>query len=186
MDKKSLRKMMGEKLQTLDRFRYEQMSYEIGKSLVDTEEWKEAKTVALTVSRFPEVDTWQLIRKGWDQSKRVVVPKCHAETKQMTFRQIHSFTNLEHSFFGLFEPKEHETDAVSKEEIDLVIVPGLLYNRAGYRVGFGGGYYDRFLKDYRGYTISLAFSFQLIDHLPHEEYDIPIGKMITEKEIIRT
>lgn len=86
----------------------------------------------------------------------------------------------------MFEPKEHETDAVSKEEIDLVIVPGLLYNRAGYRVGFGGGYYDRFLKDYRGYTISLAFSFQLIDHLPHEEYDIPVGKMITEKEIIRT
>lgn len=186
MDKKSLRKWMGEELRGINRLHYEQMSYVIGKSLAQTEEWEEAKTVALTVSRFPEVDTWQLIRKGWEQSKKMAVPKCHPTTKQMTFRQIRSFTDLEHSFFGLFEPKEHETEMVPKEEIDLVIVPGLLYNRYGFRIGFGGGYYDRFLKDYRGQTISLAFSRQLIEYLPHEEHDMPVGKIVTEKEIIRT
>lgn len=185
MDKKSLRKMMAEKLHALDRFHYEQMSYAIGKSLAETEEWRNAKTVALTVSRFPEVDTWQLIRKGWEQSKTMAVPKCHPKTKKMTFHQIRSFTDLEHSFFGLFEPKEQETEVVPKEALDLVIVPGLLYNKSGFRIGFGGGYYDRFLQHYRGHTISLAFSLQLTDHLPHEKHDIPVEKIVTEKEIIR-
>lgn len=175
---------MSTELQSLDRLHYEQMSYMIGKTLTQTEEWKKADTIALTVSRFPEVDTWQLIRKGWEEGKRIAVPKCHPDTKKMTFRQIQSFTDLEHSFFGLFEPKENETPAVPKEEIDLVIVPGLLYSREGYRIGFGGGYYDRFLQDYKGHTVSLAFSLQLRDYLPVEEHDIPVAKIVTESEII--
>jgi 5-formyltetrahydrofolate cyclo-ligase len=184
LDKKAMRKKMAAELQSIDRPDYEQMSYLIGTALAKTEEWKNADTIALTVSRFPEVDTWQLIRKGWEEGKKIAVPKCHPDTKKMTFRQIQSFAELEHSFFGLFEPKENETTAVPKEEIDLVIVPGLLYNRDGYRIGFGGGYYDRFLADYKGQTVSLAFSRQLTAALPVEEHDIPVGKIVTEKEII--
>ncbi|VEF47798.1 5-formyltetrahydrofolate cyclo-ligase [Bacillus freudenreichii] len=184
MDKKSIRQNMSSELQAMDRMTYEQFSYLIGNVLVETDDWKSSGTIGLTVSRFPEVDTWQLIRRGWEQGKIIVVPKCIPETKGMSFRRISAFTQLESSFFGLFEPIESQTEEISKDEIDLLIVPGLVYSRNGYRTGFGGGYYDRFLTDYHGKTVSLAFSRQLAKHVPVEEHDIPVDKIITEKGLI--
>ena len=138
----------------------------------------------MTVSNFPEVDTWQLIREGWNQGKRITTPKCIPASKEMVFRQIQGFNELESAYFGLFEPIEQMTDEVVKDDIDLLIVPGLIFNRKGFRVGFGGGYYDRYLKGYEGATLSLAFSMQLRDQIPVESHDIPVGKIITEAAII--
>lgn len=184
MDKKSNRQKMSSQLQQMDRMTYEQFSYMIGNGLIETDEWKKSKTIGLTVSRFPEVDTWQLIRRGWKQGKRIVVPRCIPSTKGMCFRKISAFTQLESSFFGLFEPIESQTEEVHKDEIDLLIVPGLIYSRDGYRTGFGGGYYDRFLANYKGKTLSIAFSKQLAEHVPVEGHDIPVGKIITEKGVV--
>lgn len=184
MDKQSFRKNMSSQLQAMDRMTYEQFSFMIGTSLIETDVWKNSATIGLTVSRFPEVDTWQLIRKGWEQGKRIVVPKCIPATKGMSFRKISAFTQLENSFFGLFEPIESQTEEVPKSEIDLLIVPGLVYSRNGYRIGFGGGYYDRFLEGFRGRTVSLAFSGQLTGNIPVEEHDIPVDKIVTEKGLI--
>ncbi len=184
MDKKILRNNMSTQLKAMDRMTYEQLSYMIGSTLIETDVWKNSSTIGLTVSRSPEVDTWQLIREGWKQGKKIVVPKCIPSTKEMSFRNISDFTELEDSFFGLFEPIESRTDEVPKNEIDLLVVPGLIYNRKGYRIGFGGGYYDRFLEGFSGQTVSLAFSRQLTEELPIEEHDIPVDKVITEKEVI--
>ena len=71
-------------------------------------------------------------------------------------------------------------------QIDLLIVPGLAYTQAGYRLGFGGGYYDRFLRDYDGKTISLAFNCQMIPQIDLEEHDLPVSKIITNTEVITT
>ncbi|MFD1705406.1 5-formyltetrahydrofolate cyclo-ligase [Siminovitchia sediminis] len=184
MDKKTIRQQMNDQLKELNRLEYEQYSYDIALRLTETEEWRVSRTIGLTVSRFPEVDTWQLIRMGWKQGKRIVVPKCIPEVKGMSFRELTAFTQLENSFFGLLEPNESETNEMMKESIDLLIVPGLVYNRTGYRIGFGGGYYDRFLKDYQGQTISIAFSRQIINEIPIEQHDIPVQKVVTEKGII--
>ncbi|GIN96359.1 5-formyltetrahydrofolate cyclo-ligase [Siminovitchia terrae] len=184
MDKKSLRNNMSTQLKSMDRMTYEQLSYMIGSSLIETDVWKSSSTIGLTVSRFPEVDTWQLIRQGWKQGKKIVVPKCIPSTKEMSFRSISAFTELEDSFFGLFEPIESQTDEVLKSDIDLLVVPGLIYNRKGYRIGFGGGYYDRFLEGFSGQKVSLAFSKQLTEEFPFEEHDLPVDKIITEKEVI--
>ena len=175
---------MKETLKTMDRITYEHLSHQIAKSLYGTDEWKKAAVIGITVSHFPEVDTWQIIRKGWEEGKKMVIPKCIPASKEMMFRSISSFNQLESVYFGLFEPMEEETEAITRDAIDTLIVPGLAYDREGYRIGFGGGYYDRFLMDLKAKTISLAFQKQIESSLPRETYDIPVGKIITDQEII--
>jgi 5-formyltetrahydrofolate cyclo-ligase len=74
---------------------------------------------------------------------------------------------------------------VDASRIDLMIVPGLAYTREGYRLGFGGGYYDRYLQNYHGKTISLAFNEQLVPNFLVEEHDIPVSEIITNLGVIK-
>ncbi|MCR2820396.1 5-formyltetrahydrofolate cyclo-ligase [Lederbergia panacisoli] len=184
MDKKAIRKKYKDTLKSIDRITYEHDSYLIANNLFESNEWKDADIIGITISHFPEVDTWQLIRKAWKEGKKIVIPKCYPTEKKMEFRQITSFKQLETVFFGLFEPIEAETTKFNHRDIELLIVPGLVFNRKGYRIGFGGGYYDRFLTDFSGATVSLCFSIQLLDNIPMENHDIPVKKIITENEII--
>ena len=70
-------------------------------------------------------------------------------------------------------------------DVDLCVVPGRVFNRSGYRIGWGGGYYDRFLASYAGQTLSLAYSVQVLDDIPIEAHDIPVGVIVSERELIR-
>jgi 5-formyltetrahydrofolate cyclo-ligase len=185
-DKDSIRKQMKETLSNLTKPLYEDYSYKIAKRLFEQTDWKEAQVIGITISKQPEVDTYQIIRKAWELGKQVVVPKCDPKEKKILFRKLTQFSQLESVFYGLFEPIEAETIGVESSQIDLLIVPGLAYTREGYRLGFGGGYYDRFLKDYPGKTISLAFDNQVIPQFLIEEHDIPVSKIILQNEVIET
>lgn len=184
MDKRQIRLEMKEKLNELTKPEYEDFSFRIANQLYEDVDWQVASVVGITLSRPPEVDTYQIIRKAWEQNKTIVVPKCDPKDRQMTFRILNNFQQLESVYFGLYEPIEEKTTALLSEAIDLLIVPGVAYSKTGFRIGFGGGYYDRFLTNYDGKTISLAFSLQLVDRLPIERHDIPVSKVITEDEVI--
>lgn len=183
-DKKNLRKRIQDKLSTITKQDYEHYSYMIAKKLYEETLWQEATTIGITVSKMPEVDTYQIIRKAWDEGKKVVIPKCSPKNKTMEFRTLTAFNQLESVYYGLLEPKPGMTEGVTPDEIDLLIVPGLAYTRRRFRLGFGGGYYDRFLKMYNGRTISLAFHMQLVEDIPVEEHDLPVEKIITDRESI--
>jgi 5-formyltetrahydrofolate cyclo-ligase len=184
MEKKDIRMDIKNKLNAIDRCTYEQSSYEIARKLYQLPTWDKAHTIALTISLPPEIDTWQIIREGWNQGKRMVVPKCLPDTKQLVFKQLDSFTQLESVYFGLYEPIDSETIKVNQNELDLMIVPGVAFTQQGYRIGYGGGYYDRYLHHYKGETLSLAFSIQICDVLPIEKHDIPVKIILTEKELL--
>lgn len=186
MNKKQLRQDMREKLSTIQKPMYEDKSYKIAQKLYEEPSWTKAETVGITLSNPPEVDTYQIIRKAWELGKTVVVPKCISKTKKLDFRCLEDFSQIESVFFGLYEPIESITRKVNDADIDLLIVPGLIFTRKGFRVGFGGGYYDRFLTAYRGDKISLAFENQVVTELPIEEHDIPVDKIITNNEVIVT
>src|SRR5690606_20394736 len=104
MDKRIVRKDLLNELRAMDCTTYEHLSLCISRNLQQTPEWREAKTIGITVSIFPEVDTWQLIRKGWEEGKCIAVPKCYHDQRTMNFHQIHQFNELEKSKLGLFEP----------------------------------------------------------------------------------
>ncbi|KIL48526.1 hypothetical protein KP77_23130 [Jeotgalibacillus alimentarius] len=152
----------------------------IHKKLTSSAEWRQSEVVALTISRGDEIDTHHLINQALDDGKKVCVPRCEPENKKLVFHYIQSINDAVPSFYGLLEPEPH-LQVAQKHEIDLIIVPGLAYSNDGYRIGFGGGYYDRFLSDYSGDTISMAYSFQLIAEWFAEEYDIPVKKIMTEQ-----
>jgi 5-formyltetrahydrofolate cyclo-ligase len=186
MDKKQLRQEMKERLSLLKKPQYEDKSYRIAQTLFRDSDWKNADTIGITISNPPEVDTYQIIRKAWELGKTVVVPKCNSSEKQLGFRKLDRFSQLESVFFGLYEPNELLTNEVHADKIDLLIVPGLAFNKKGYRLGFGGGYYDRFLMNYHGVKISLAFDSQIVSSLPIEAHDLPVTKIITDDEVIVT
>lgn len=183
-EKNELRKSLQEKLKKMTKYEYEQLSYKIAQNLFSDSAWIEAKTVGITVSRVPEVDTYEMIRKAWESDKQVVVAKCDPKERTMHFRTLTDFAQLETVYFGLSEPIIEKTIEVEKEQIDLLIVPGLAFTKEGYRLGFGGGYYDRYLEDYKGEKLALAFPSQLLKVLPIESHDIPVDKIVMAEEII--
>lgn len=142
-------------------------------------EWIEADTIAITLSFGLEVDTRPLIEAAWQAGKVVHVPK--VTTEGLTFHRLTSYEDLEPGVMGILEPTTPPVEA----DVDLCIVPGRVFNRSGYRIGWGGGYYDRFLATYAGKTLSIAYSVQILDDIPIEAHDIPVGVIVTEREWIR-
>ncbi len=131
------------------------------------------------------MDTFPLIRQAWEQGKRVTVPCADFIEKKMTFHQINDFTNLEERAFGLKEPDPKKSPLVPVKELDLIIVPGLAFDQEGARLGFGGGFYDRFLPKVRAKTIALAFSCQLVSVVPTEEHDQKVDHIISPEGFYR-
>ncbi|WP_085523359.1 5-formyltetrahydrofolate cyclo-ligase [Tuberibacillus sp. Marseille-P3662] len=146
-------------------------------------EWLQAQTVGITISREMEIDTTPIIRQLWQDGRTVAVPKCLPETKQLVFRALTDFDQLEVVYYDLEEPKPSITPIIHSDEMDLVLVPGLLFSKNGYRIGYGGGYYDRFLPAYEGASISLAFDSQVVESLPTDHYDQPVDKIVTPGHI---
>ncbi|HFK1761935.1 5-formyltetrahydrofolate cyclo-ligase [Bacillus wiedmannii] len=180
-EKLRLRKQIIEHMNSLSEERYTTLSEQIAFSLYAQKEWVEAKTIGITLSMENEVNTYPIIEKAWEEGKNVVVPKCNKGTRTMSFRQISNFDQLETVYMNLREPIPALTEEVGADEIDLQIVPGVAYTGRGERIGYGGGYYDRYLVHYKGKTLSLAYSFQMVEHIPVEPFDKNVEKIITEK-----
>lgn len=185
MNKSQLRQLVKKQLEELNDDTFAKGCAEIHKHLFSQYHWNKAKTISVTISRGREIETKNIIKKAWAEGKHVVVPKCYPKTNEMVFRKIDTFQQVETVFFGLREPIVSRTDSVEPEDIDLMIVPGLCFDREGYRIGYGGGYYDRYLERYHQDTISLAFSFQLFNKIPREPHDIPVQGLITEQGVVK-
>lgn len=186
INKTSLRKNMKKSLANMTKSLYEEYSSQIAERLYNEVEWQRAKVIGITISKHPEVDTLRIIQKAWEQQKQVVVPKCYPDTREMKFRLLQNFSQLESVYSGLLEPIEVETEQIESGKIDLLIVPGLAYTYLGQRLGFGGGYYDRYLLNYNGDTVSLAFDLQIISIIHNEKHDIPVAKIITNEKVFQT
>ncbi|WP_107841704.1 5-formyltetrahydrofolate cyclo-ligase [Metasolibacillus meyeri] len=180
MDKKTIRQAVRAQLEAISYADYRTRSHAIGKQLMQQPSIQEGKTIAVTISSKPEVDTIAIIEALWQQGKTVAVPKCHPKTREMTFYAIEGFYQLETVYMDLREPMPAMTELVERETIDTIIVPGIVFDKKGYRIGYGGGYYDRYLPDFRGTLLALAFSEQLAEQVPFESHDIPVHIILTE------
>ncbi|MBO0586501.1 5-formyltetrahydrofolate cyclo-ligase [Sporosarcina sp. E16_8] len=184
MSKEILKNQVFGALNNIKRTEHLIKSLVITDKVLASDEFRSADTIGVTISRYPEVDTRPLIEAAWAAGKRIAVPKCIHATRKMDFRLITTYDSLERVYMGLFEPIVDETLSVEKNEIDLQIVPGVVFSDEGYRIGFGGGYYDRYMSDYNGSTLSLAFAVQTSHRIPVEGHDIPVNKIVTEEKEI--
>lgn len=180
MQKKQLRKTILRELREMEDTLYWQSSETIQDRFLAEYDLGPTDLIGITISRVPEVDTTNLIKKLWQKGVRVAAPKCDVSLRTMQFYHINSFEQLETIYMDLKEPIPELTEQVDVSELNLLVVPGVVFSPNGYRIGFGGGYYDRFLTSYKGGTVSLAFDCQIVAELPVEEHDLPVDRIITE------
>ena len=179
--KNQLKESILEKRNSLPKEEILEKSNEIKNKLFNLRHYKNSRTIMFFVSINSEVNTHEMI-KGALKSKMVVVPKVvHHEIEPSV---IISFDNLIPSGkFGILEPIEAMKTAY--KNIGLVLVPGIAFDKEGHRIGYGFGYYDKFLKKVPKATkIGLAFDFQVVEKIPRELHDVPVDLIVTEKRVI--
>jgi len=130
-----------------------------------------------------EVDTHEMIRRLLRDGKQVAVPKVESGNELRQYF-IKDFSELKTGAFGVLEPAPNPKRIAASNQFDLVLAPGLAFDRAGNRLGAGKGYYDRFLAQIKAPKIALVFAFQIVDSIPVEAHDQRIDMIVTEKEVI--
>lgn len=152
----------------------EQKEKKISQTLFNDPVWKDAETIAITKPMDFEFDTHILLNQGWQEEKRMLMPITGSE-RQLTFHLVTPETIFKKTTFGVEEPIN--TPEVSADIIDLLVVPGIVFTHEGFRIGFGGGFYDRFLQQYQGETCSLVFSEQIQESWQVESFDLPVKQL---------
>ena len=153
----------------------------IQKKFFSTTEFQKAKTILFYASFDGEVETFDMMRQAQRHRKNIALPYIMKESKTIVPILIDSLEeDLEIGLYGIKQPKYDEIRSVHVDKLDLVVVPGLAFDKKNHRLGRGLGFYDRFLKNLPSQipSIGFAFDFQVIDHLPHQEHDVPVSLVI--------
>lgn len=145
---------------------------------------REAQTVLCYVSTEIEVDTREFINALLQMGKRVAVPRCEGERSEMNFYYINSLEELSPGSFGVDEPDPQKSVMVGITEGSVCIVPAFMFDESGYRLGYGKGYYDRYLSRYKGSTVGVCYNANMQKELFHGKYDRSVDLVVTDKEIL--
>jgi 5-formyltetrahydrofolate cyclo-ligase len=137
-----------------------------------------------------EVDTTSLLLRLLGLGKNVYLPKCHKDLKgRMDFFRIINFSDLRRGYCGIYEPCPDPSLLYINHDRALSILPGLAFDRKGFRLGYGRGFFDRYFKSLQGprlFLAGFAYDFQVVDSLPADEWDIPVDLVVSDEEIIYT
>ncbi len=187
MNKKELRKQLLAERQQLTREQRAPWDAAIFKRLSEMEEVQQASTIMLYLDFRGEVESEEMIRYGLAAGKRVCAPVTFKEERRMVPVLISSLDQLHEGAYGIREPLHLPEREVGVEEIDLVVLPGVGFDRQGGRLGYGGGYYDRFLPKLRpdARKIAVAYELQVVAEVPMEAHDTPLDALVTEAGVWR-
>ena len=166
----------------------EQKSQDIIDQVLHLHEYVRARGIACYVNKDSEVNTRPLIRAALDQEKRVLIPVVKKGDIELFFSEIKDLgSELAPGTFGILEPKPENVHPVGLDTVDVIFVPGIVWDREGYRLGWGRGYFDRVIKNLPQHVRSagLAFNMQLIGKVPRDQFDVPVDMVVTESRVIR-
>lgn len=156
----------------------ENYSRDLAMQLYQTPEYSAARSIYGYLPYNQEVRTWPILEHARSQGKRVAVPKVYG--KEMKFLWLDDFSMVAPGAYGIPEPVFDSPEADDEEA--LILMPGLAFDHSGHRVGYGGGFYDRYLEVHRAHQlVALCYPFQLFDHLEVEAYDIPVHRVLCAK-----
>lgn len=175
MDKTSLRKKIREQKRAMTEAEIVERSEKLGVLFVSSELYRNAQTIYAYLPYNQEVRTVPMLERAMKDGKRVAVPKVYGE--EMKFLYITDLNRVEKGYAGIPEPIGDEP--VAQDPTALVLMPGLAFDREGHRIGYGGGFYDKFLSAEPGHpTVALCYEFQMVERIPTEEFDIPVDQVI--------
>ena len=181
--KETIRKETIRRLRDQDPSLRDARSRKAQEKLLSCEEFRISKTVMTYVSLPAEVSTAYLNKEALKRGKRVAVPYIEPHGRTIIAAEITEIENLEKGPFGIYQPKDGPTRTIPLEEIELVVVPAIAYDKNNMRLGRGKGFYDRFLaRDglSSAKTIGLAFHFQVVDRISTDLHDRPVSRVITD------
>lgn len=185
MRKQDIRKIIKRKREEIDKQIKKELDLRIMNNFFNSDYINKSNVIFIYVNMESEINTVDIITRLLNMGKRVAVPKVLPGNKEMVALEIKSLSDLNESgAFGILEPDITKKDV--GDEVDLIILPGLAFDKRGYRIGYGGGFYDRFLQRYNNVKrVSLCYNFQIIENIPEEDFDEAIDIIITEDKIIR-
>ena len=181
--KNSLRKAVLSFRNSLDKSSVLSMSDDIFKQFLSIEKIRHASRFMLYVDFRNEVATREIISDLLDLGKEVYLPVTLKNEKKLIPKRIFSLDDLVPGAYGILEPRI-DAPTIDNSLLDVVIVPGSVFDKNGYRTGYGGGYYDRFLENTDAIRVGVCFDFQRVDDVFPEEHDKRMDFIITEKSIL--
>ena len=178
MDKKELRKWIREQKRAMTPQMVEQASAELAQKLFATDFYQNAKTIYGYLPYNQEVRTVPILARAMQDGKQVAVPKVYGES--MRFIYLEDLTQVAPSDMGIPEPIWDEP--IAEDPTALVLMPGLAFDKKGNRMGYGGGFYDKFLAAEPAHpTVALCYGFQMVKAIPTDDYDIPVDLVLWSK-----
>ena len=175
--KSELRKQVLQEMKALPREQKQFIDQALTERLLQHPFYQEAKIIATYLSFPHEFQAQELIEQALKDGKKVLIPKTYPKGR-MDF-VVYDPQQLVKTAFGLLEP-QGDLEVVDASQIDLIHVPGLAFTTEGYRIGYGGGYYDRYLKHFSGNTLSTVYPCQIRDFIP-EDHDIPVQEVLVDE-----
>ena len=175
--KAELRKKILQEMKALSQEQKQAMDQALTDQFLKHPFYQEAKLIASYLSFPHEFQTQELIEQALKDGKKVLIPKTYPKGR-MDF-VVYDPHQLVKTSFGLLEP-QGDLEVVDASQIDLIHVPGLVFTTEGYRIGYGGGYYDRYLKHFPGHTLSTIYPCQIQDFSP-ENHDIPVQEVLIDE-----
>jgi len=175
--KAELRKQVLQEMKAIPREQKQAIDQALTEGLLQHPFYQETNTIATYLSFPHEFQTQGLIEQALKNGKKVLIPKTYPKGR-MDF-VVYNPQQLVKTSFGLLEP-QGDLEVVDASQIDLIHVPGLAFTREGYRIGYGGGYYDRYLKHFTGHTLSTVYPCQIRDFIP-EDHDIPVQEVLIDE-----
>ena len=175
MDKKELRRTIRERKRAMTEEEIVSRSEKLGVLFSHSEAYKAAKTIYGYLPYNQEVRTIPMLEQALKDGKRVAVPKVYGD--EMKFLYLDDLTQVEKGYAGIPEPIAD--GPVADDDTALVLMPGLAFDPAGHRIGYGGGFYDKFLAAEPNHpTLALCYEFQMLPELHTEEHDIPVDTVL--------
>lgn len=181
-EKQKWRQWVKEKEKEIPMAEKESSDLAICQRILALEAYQKAKTIFCFVGTATEINTISILEQGWKDGKRIAVPRC-AQKGVMHAYEISSMDDLEKGKYGILEPKENCVP-VTPEEIEFAVIPCVSCDKSGYRLGHGGGYYDRYLEHSTFQTAVVCREKLLLDHTPIDRFDCCMDWVITENESI--
>ncbi|CJD55599.1 5-formyltetrahydrofolate cyclo-ligase [Streptococcus pneumoniae] len=175
--KAELRKKILQEMKAIPREQKQAMDQALTDQFLKHPFYQEAKVIATYLSFPHEFQTQGLIEQALKDGKKVLIPKTYPK-RRMDF-VVYDPQQLVKTSFGLLEP-QGDLEVVDASQIDLIHVPGLAFTMEGYRIGYGGGYYDRYLEQFTGHTLSTIYPCQIRDFIP-ENHDIPVEEVLIDE-----
>ena len=176
--KSNLRKLIIEKRKTLSGEMIAASDKKIFQNLLKIPQYEKAETIFCFVSTPDEIDTREIIKNALSNNKRVCVPKCE-KLGVMHAHEIKSFDDLQPGKYGIHEPKEN-CPYTAPSEIDFAIIPCVTCNKQGHRLGYGGGFYDRYIQDQTFTKAALCREVLLHENIPIEPHDMMVDIVVTD------